>query len=108
MTHYNPKEHSYQRIDLYLNMKIYNQLLAETDSRPKNPPQKLLSKKQFYKLVEKEPWHLFTNVYDEIEERHSGKVIFLPLCEDPLPLEKVMELREQYKKNYESYLNISL
>lgn len=106
MIRYNPEE--YPCPDLDWHMKIYNELLSEIDSRPKNPPQKRLSKKEFYKLVEKEPWHLFTNVYDEIEERNSGKVIWLPLCEEPLPLEEIMELREQYKKNYESYLNNSL
>lgn len=108
MIHYNPKDHSYQRIDLDFNMKIYNELIAEINSRPKSPPRKLLSKKQFYKLLEKEPWHLFTDVFDEREERNSGKVIWFPLCEEPLPLEEVMELREQYMKNYDSSLSNSL
>lgn len=106
MIHNNPEKYPCPHLDWH--MKIYNELLAETDSRPKNPPLKRISKEEFYKLVEKEPWHLFTNVYDEIEERNSGKVIWLSLCEEPLPLEEVMELREQYKKNYESYLNNSL
>ena len=99
MIHYNPKDPSYHRIDLDLNMKIYNELFAETDSRPKNPPQKRISKEEFYKLIEKEPWHLFTNVFDEREERNSGTAIWFPLCEEPFPLEEIMELREQYIKS---------
>lgn len=91
-----PKDPSYHRIDLDLNMKIYNELVAEINSRPKTSPQKRLSKKEFYKLVEKEPWHLFTDVFDEREERNSGKVVWFPLCEEPFSLEEVMELREQY------------
>lgn len=96
---YNPKDHSYQRIDLDLNMKIYNELLAQTDSQPKNPPFRKLSKKQFYELVKKEPWHLFSNVYDDVEDRNDGKVIWMPLCKEPLRLEEIMELRKQYKKS---------
>lgn len=88
--------------------KEFLDYFKQTDSQPKNPPRKRLSKKQFYELVKKEPWHLYTNVYDETEDRNCGKVIWLPLCKEPLPLEEVMRLRELYKKNYESYLSNSL
>lgn len=96
------------KITLELVYKEWTDLLAQTDSQPKNPPFRKLSKKQFYELVKKEPWHLFSNVYDDVEDRNDGKVIWMPLCKEPLPLEEIMELREQYKKNYKSYLSNSL
>lgn len=95
MIHYNPKDPSYHRIDLDLNMKIYNELIAEINSRPKTPPQKRLSKKEFYKLLERETWHLFTDIFER-KERNSGKIVWFSLCEEPFSLEEVMELREQY------------
>jgi hypothetical protein len=57
MIHYNPKEDLHHHLDSL--EKIYNELLAETDSHPKNPPVEKLAKEEFYKLVEKEPWHLY-------------------------------------------------
>ena len=99
MIHYNPKDHSYPYRYLDLHEKIYNELIAEINSRPKTPPQKRLSKKEFYKLVEKEPLHLFMDGFDEREERNSGKVVWFPLCEEPFPLEEVMKLREKYFLN---------
>lgn len=106
MINYNPEEYLYHHLDSL--KKKYNELLAETDSQPKNLPVEKLAKEEFYKLLEEQPWHLYANVYDETEDRNCGKVIWLPLCKEPLPLEEVMKLRELYKKNYESYLSNSL
>ena len=74
----------------------YMKFFAQTDSQPKIPSFRKLSKKKFYELVKKEPWHLFTNICDEVEYILGGKVIWMPLCKEPLPLEEIMELREQY------------
>lgn len=99
MTHYNPKEHSYQRIDLDLNMKIYNELLAEIDSRPKNPPQKRLSKKQFYKLLERCPTPLITTPFDDVVILNHTELLWFPQCKKPFPVKEVMELRKKYFPN---------
>ena len=64
--------------------------LKKIEAQPKNPPLQRLSKKEFYELVKKEPWHLYTSVYDEVETLNGMKVIWLPLCEEPLPLEEII------------------
>ena len=99
MIHYNPKDPSYHRIDLDLNMKIYNELLAEIDSRPKNPPQKRLSKKQFYKLLERDPYPLITNPFDERVTLNHTELIWFSQCKKPIPLKEVIKLREKYFPN---------
>lgn len=96
---YNPKDPSYQRIDLDLNMKIYNELLAEIDSRPKNPPQKRLSKKQFYELLERCPSPLITNSFEERVTMNHTELIWFSQCKKPIPVKEVMKLREKYFPN---------
>lgn len=73
--------------------------LKQTDSQPKNPPRKRLSKKQFYELLERDPSPLITNVYDEIETLNDKQVIWFSLCKEPLPLNEVMTLRKKYFPN---------
>lgn len=99
MIQYNPEDPSYHRIDLDLNMKIYNELFAEIDSRPKNPPQKRLSKKQFYELLERFPYILITASFDEKVTMNNTELIWFPQCKKPIPLKEVMKLREKYFPN---------
>ena len=99
MRHYNPKDQSYHRIDLDLNMKIYNELIAEIDSKPKNPPRKRLSKKEFYKLLERDHSPLITNPFDERVTMNHTELIWLSQCKKPIPLKEVTKLREKYFPN---------
>ena len=99
MTHYKPEEHLYQRIDLDLNMKIYNELLAEIDSQTKNPPQKRLSKKQFYKLLERNPTPLITTTFDDVVILNHTELLWFPQCKKPFPIKEVMELKKKYFPN---------
>ena len=55
-------------------MEIYKKFIAEIDSQPKNPPQKRLSKKEFYKLLERDPSPLITNPFDEKSNIESYRV----------------------------------
>ena len=99
MIHYNPKDPSYHPIDLDFNMKMYNEIVAELDYRPKNPPQKRLSKKQFYELLERFPYILIPDSDDEKVTMNNTELIWFSQCKKPIPLKEVMKLREKYFPN---------
>lgn len=79
--------------------KEFLDYIKQTDSQPKNPPHKRLSKKQFYKLLERNPLPLITNSYDETVTLNRTQVVWFPQCKKPLPLKEVMKLREKYFPN---------
>ena len=79
--------------------KEFLDYIKQTDSHPKNPPHKRLSKKQFYELLERDPSPLITNSFDERVTLNHTELIWFPQCKKPLPLKEVIKLREKYYPN---------
>lgn len=69
---------------------------AKIDSQPKNSPHKRLSKKEFYKLLERDPSPLITIPFDEKVTLNHTELIWFSQCKKPIPLKEVMKLRKKY------------
>lgn len=82
--------------NLKRNCQCFFDETAKKDSQPKNPPRKKLSKKQFYKLLERCPSPLITNPLDERVTMNHTELIWFSQCKKPIPLKEVMALRKKY------------